>query len=111
MPDQCSETWRAQVVWWYSHTTMAKEKVTLTLDAGNVAELRSMVGPRSLSAVIDNAIAAHLQRLRHLAAVDEWLGEMEVAHGSVPVETLQWAAQTIDQWNSGQQPKSRRRAS
>lgn len=85
--------------------------MTLTLDAGNVAELRTMVGPRGLSAVIDDAIAAHLQRLRHLAAVDEWLGEMEATHGPIPVETLQWAAQTIEDWNSGNQPKTRRRAS
>jgi hypothetical protein len=90
---------------------MAKEKVTLTLDAGNVAELRTMVGPRGLSAVIDDAVVAHLQRLRHLAAVDEWLGEMDGAHGPVPAETLQWASRTIDEWNSKHQPRSSRRAS
>lgn len=77
---------------------MAKEKVTLTLDAGNLAELRSMVGAKSLSATIDRAIAAHLARMKHLAAVDEWLEELERAHGPIPPETLDWAAQLVDEW-------------
>ena len=50
---------------------MAKEKVTLTLDAGRLAELRGRVGGRSVSAAVDAALAAYLDRLRHLAAVDE----------------------------------------
>lgn len=88
---------------------MSNEKVTLTLDAGNVGELRALAGPRGLSAVINDAISAHLQRLRHLAAVDEWLGDMEALHGPVPVETFQWAAQTIEEWNCGNQPEAPRR--
>ena len=58
---------------------MAKEKVTLTLDAGNLAALRSLVGPRCLSATVDHAIAAHVSRMKHLAAV----GEKENLAGSV----------------------------
>ncbi len=85
--------------------------MTLTLDADNVAELRTMVGPRGLSAAIDAALAAHLHRLRHLTAVDEWLDEMDVVHGPVPAETLQWASQTIDEWDSAHQPRSHRHAS
>lgn len=77
---------------------MAKEKVTLTLDAGNLASLRSLVGPRSLSATVDHAIAAHVARMKHLAAVDEWLEELETQHGPVPPETLEWAGQLVDQW-------------
>lgn len=90
---------------------MAKEKVTLTLDAANLAALRSIAGARSLSAEIDHALSAHLQRLRHLAAVDEWLAEMDSAHGTVPVETLEWASHVIDDWNNTRAPKTRRRAS
>lgn len=77
---------------------MAKEKVTLTLDAGNLATLRSLVGQRSLSATVDHAIAAHVSRMKHLAAVDEWLGELEKQHGLVPPETLEWAGQVVDEW-------------
>jgi hypothetical protein len=77
---------------------MAKEKVTLTLDADKLEELRKLVGRRSLSATVNNAVAAYLSRLRHLRAVDEWLGELEREHGPVPPETLEWAAQIVDQW-------------
>lgn len=80
---------------------MAKEKVTLTLNSQSLAELRSLVGSRSLSATIDSAVAKHLAHLRHLAAVDEWLAEMEAEHGPVPQETLEWAAQIFDKWEAG----------
>ncbi|MGH8933397.1 MAG: CopG family transcriptional regulator [Egibacteraceae bacterium] len=79
---------------------MAKEKVTLTLDAGRLAELRGLVGGRSLSAAVDAAVAAYLARLRHFAAVDEWLAEREREHGPVPVETLEWAARLVDDWEA-----------
>jgi len=79
---------------------MAKEKVTLTLDAGRLAELRDRVGSRSVSATVDAALAAYLDRLRHLAAVDEWLVELDREHGPVPAETLEWAAHLIENWET-----------
>ncbi len=85
---------------------MPKQKVTLTLDGANLDELRALVGRRSLSAAVDEAVASHLARLRHLAAVDEWLAEMEREHGPVPTETLEWAAHVVDQWESGGTAKS-----
>lgn len=88
---------------------MPKEKVTLTLDSARLAELRALVGSRSLSATVDAALAAHLQRLRHLAAVDEWLAEMEGEHGPVPQETLEWAARAVDAWEKPRR-RARRRA-
>jgi len=78
---------------------MAKEKVTLTLDADNLRALRSLVGSRSLSAAVDTAIGERLTRLRHLAAVDEWLAELDAEHGPVPPETLEWAARLVDDWD------------
>jgi hypothetical protein len=54
---------------------MAKEKVTLTLDAAQLEELRRISGARSLSAAVDSAVAAHLARWRHLRAVDDWLAD------------------------------------
>jgi predicted transcriptional regulator len=77
---------------------MAKEKVTLTLDTANLGELRSLVGSRSLSASIDRAIAAYVARVKHLAAVDEWLEELEAEHGPTPPETLEWAGRLVDEW-------------
>ncbi len=80
---------------------MAKEKVTLTLDAENLAAMRELVGNRSLSACIDRAIAAHVERIRHLAAVDEWLAELEDKHGPIPQQTLDWAERLVDDWAKG----------
>ena len=77
---------------------MAKEKVTLTLDGKNLTALRGLVGSRSLSASVDQAIAAHVARLKHLAAVDEWLEELEQEHGPIPPETLEWAGRLVDDW-------------
>ena len=88
---------------------MAKEKVTLTLDADNLAALRDMVGSRSLSAAIDAALAERVARLRHLEAVDDWLAELERQHGPVPTETLEWAAHLVEQWDAGRKPKRARR--
>jgi len=90
---------------------MAKEKVTLTLDADNLAALRSLVGPRSLSAAVDAAVAERVARLRHLAAVDEWLAELDAEHGPVPPETLEWAARLVADWESARRTgRGRRRA-
>ena len=82
--------------------------MTLTLNGDQVEELRRLVGARSLSAAVDSAVAAYLTRIRHLAAVDDWLVELEREHGPVPTETLEWAAQLVEQWDAA---KSRIEAS
>lgn len=87
---------------------MPKEKVTLTLDGGQLDELRKLVGARSLSAAVDNAVNAYLARLRHLDAVDEWLAEMEREYGPVPPETVEWAAQILDEWEASAKKRNRR---
>jgi hypothetical protein len=87
------------VVQRYYDTVMGKEKVTLTLDAGQLEDLRRIAGARSLSAAVDTAVAAYLARLRHLASVDEWLAELEREHGPIPSETLEWAARLVEEWD------------
>ncbi len=79
---------------------MPKEQVSVSIDAANLAELRSLVGARGLSAAVDVAVADRLARLRHLAAVDEWLLELDLGHGPVPAETLEWAARLVDEWQA-----------
>lgn len=83
----------------YYHTFVSKEKVTLTLDAVQLEDLRRIAGARSLSAAVDAAVAAYLARLRHLASVDEWLAELEREHGPIPSETLDWAARLVEEWD------------
>lgn len=80
---------------------MAKEKITLTLNTEQLQALRELVGARSLSAAVDDAVAMYLGRIRHLAAVDDWLAELARTHGPVPAETLEWAAQIVERWESG----------
>ena len=80
---------------------MPKQKVTLTLDSDNLEALRNLGGSRSLSATIDQAVKAHVEKLQHLAALDDWLGEMDELHGPVAGESLEWAARLIDEWESG----------
>ncbi len=46
--------------------------------------------------------------LRHLAAVDEWLAELDREHGPVPVETLEWAAHLIEDWEVTRPPEAPR---
>jgi hypothetical protein len=89
---------------------MAKEKVTLTLDTARLNELRDLVGSRSISAAVDDAVGAHVLRLRHLAAVDDWLAELERVHGPIEPETLEWAAQLVERWEASamQRRKARR---
>lgn len=82
----------------YYKKDMPKEKVTLTLDSSNLTALRTLVGSKSLSATIDHAIASHVSRMKHLAAVDEWLQELESEHGPIPPQTLEWAGQLVDEW-------------
>ena len=56
---------------------MAEENITLKLDRGNLDELRSLVGEPGLAAAVDEAIDAHLSRLRQLIEADEWIEELK----------------------------------
>lgn len=76
-----------------------KTKVTLTLDSERLQELRELVGARGMSAAVDAAVAAYVAQIRHLAAVDDWLADLEREHGPVPTETLEWAADLVAAWD------------
>ena len=79
---------------------MAKEKVTLTLDSDQLAELRSLVDTRSLSATVDDAVAERLARLRHVRAINEWLEELADEHGPIPQDALDWATGVYDEYEA-----------
>jgi hypothetical protein len=79
---------------------MAKEKVTLTLDVESLAALRRLVGSKSLSAAVNEAVKDRVTLLTHLQAVDEWIAEMDAEHGPVSPETMEWAARLIDSWDA-----------
>ena len=69
-----------------------------------MAELRRLVGARSLSAAVDAAVDAHVRHLRHLQAVDDWLAEMDAEHGPVPPEVVAWGERAVSDWLAGRQP-------
>ncbi len=84
---------------------MAKEKVTLTLDADDVAELRHLVGARSLSAGVSDAVAARLVQLRHQIAIDNWLAELDGTHGPVPEHIRAWGVEQVERWAAKADPQ------
>lgn len=75
---------------------MAKEKVTLTIESDVLAEFRRMVDSRSLSAGVELALRDRIRHLRHLAAVSEWLAEMEAEDGPISPEAKAWAEAAFD---------------
>ena len=60
--------------------------------------------------VPSSSMAKEKVTLHHLAAVDEWLAELDREHGPVPVETLEWAAHLIEDWEATRPPDGSRLA-
>ena len=79
---------------------MAKQKVTLRLDADQLAELRALIDPGSLSASVDEAISAHLTEVRHARSTDQWLQGLVDEHGPMPEEATDWAAGVFNEWQA-----------
>ncbi len=74
-----------------------KEKVTLTLDPQDLAELRDLAGARSLSAGVSDAVAARLVQLPHETAVDAWMAELEATDGPVSEAAMTYAEEAFAQ--------------
>lgn len=60
---------------------MAKRKITVTVDADLVEELRA--GEEAMSAVVNQALAAHFERRARHAALGDLLAEWESRLGPV----------------------------
>ena len=63
-------------------TCMAKRKITVTVDEGLV-EQANLLGVESLSAVVNQALAAHIERLARRAALRQLLDGWERECGPV----------------------------
>ncbi|MGQ0574175.1 MAG: type II toxin-antitoxin system CcdA family antitoxin [Pseudonocardia sp.] len=61
---------------------MAKRKITVTVDAAVVDQAQAL-GVQNLSAVVDAALAAHVERLARQAALRDMLDEWEARLGPV----------------------------
>lgn len=62
---------------------MAKRKITVTVDADTLTQAQAL-GVENLSAVVDEALAAHVERLARRAALRDLLDEWEAKLGPVP---------------------------
>lgn len=62
---------------------MAKRKITVTVDAATL-ELAQALGVQNLSAVVDEALEIHVERLARLAALRELLDTWDREVGPVP---------------------------
>ena len=75
---------------------MAKRKVTVTLDEDLVEVVRSQ-GAESLSAVVNEALLAHADRIGRLAALREQLDHWDKVLGPVSAKAARQATEAFDQ--------------
>ena len=71
---------------------MTMEKVSATLESDIVEEIRRRVGPRKVSAFLNEAARQKLQQTR----IQEYLRELYEKHGSPDEATRREAAKRID---------------
>ena len=55
-------------------------KVSVTIPAGDVAQIQALVGPRGFSAFVSDAVRVRLQRYR----IEKLLAELDDEYGAVP---------------------------
>jgi post-segregation antitoxin (ccd killing protein) len=77
---------------------MAKRKITVTVDE-ELVELAHQLGEQKLSAVVNAALAEHVERLARLASMRELLDRWEAAAGPVSAEAAAAAAAAFDQFD------------
>jgi hypothetical protein len=69
------------------------QKVSLTLDEGRLREARERVGPRGLSAYVDEALRRQLAHDR----MGDFLAEAEAEVGPIPDEAMERARHEWDE--------------
>lgn len=74
---------------------MAKRKITVTVDADLVDELRA--GEEAMSAVVNQALAAHYERRARQAALGDLLAEWESRLGPIPEHAAAEARAAFDE--------------
>ncbi len=83
---------------------MAKRKITVTVDAELVEELRA--GEEAMSAVVDQALAAHFERRARHAALGDLLAEWESRLGPVTEPVASAARVAFDEADGIASPAS-----
>jgi hypothetical protein len=80
---------------------MAKRKITVTVDE-ELVDLAHEFGEEKLSAVVNTALAEHVERLGRLATLRQLLDRWEAQAGPVPSDVLADAAAAFDEADSSQ---------
>lgn len=75
---------------------MVKRKVTVTVDAATLDRAHEL-GVQNLSAVMDDALAIHVERLARLAALRDLLDGWDVEFGPVPTADQDAARAAFDE--------------
>jgi hypothetical protein len=75
---------------------MAKQKITVTVDADLVSAIRAAHG-ETLSAVVNAALAEEVDRRARRAALGRLLAEWDAALGPVPAEAAAMARAAFDE--------------
>lgn len=78
---------------------MAKHKITVTVDAGTLEQAQAL-GVQNLSAVVDEALEIHVQRLARHAALRELLDDWDRTAGPVPEADRDAARAAFDELDS-----------
>lgn len=76
---------------------MVKHKITVTVDEELVDRVRRLDGGSSLSSVVNDALAAHVDRIGRLAALRELLDEWDGRLGPVDARSAAAAAAAFDE--------------
>jgi hypothetical protein len=75
---------------------MAKRKITVTVDE-ELVDLAHTLGEDKLSAVVNTALAEHVERLGRLATLRQLLDRWDSQAGPVPAEVRADAAAAFDE--------------
>jgi post-segregation antitoxin (ccd killing protein) len=75
---------------------MAKRKITVTVDE-ELVDLAHAFGEEKLSAVVNAALAEHVERLGRLASLRQLLDQWEAQAGPVPPDLRADAAAAFDE--------------
>lgn len=79
---------------------MAKRKITVTVDE-ELVELAHEFGDEKLSAVVNTALAEHVERLGRLATLRQLLDRWETQAGPIPSEVRADAVAAFDEADDG----------
>jgi hypothetical protein len=85
---------------------MAKRKITVTVDEDLVETVQAL-GSESLSAVVNAALAAEVERRARAAALGRMLAEWDAAFGPVSEEATAAAARAFDDADAVAAPDAR----